>query len=44
MRVILILILLAALAWTGSRLAEVERQRHTLITGLCELRAELSVL
>jgi hypothetical protein len=33
----LVLILLAALAWTASRLADVERQRYAMLVGLCEL-------
>lgn len=35
MRIAAIAVLAVALAWTGWRLADVERQRYALIVGLC---------
>jgi hypothetical protein len=37
MRTAVILSLIFALGWTGLRLADVERQRYALITGICEI-------
>ncbi|GCA52813.1 hypothetical protein KGO5_05279 [Sinorhizobium sp. KGO-5] len=39
MRSGIILLLLCALAWFGWRLADVERQRYALATGLCQINA-----
>lgn len=39
MRSGMILLLLCALAWSGWRLADVERQRYALVTGLCQITA-----
>jgi hypothetical protein len=37
MRTAVILSLIFAFGWTGWRLADVERQRYPLLTGICEI-------
>lgn len=37
MRNLLIVVLMAGCVWMGWRLADVERQRYALVTGVCDI-------